>query len=611
VIILRCFAVLLSLMALWPSSFAQQTEPPILTCDTLETCVRYLEEPDASCEPSCFGGIDESKGYFSLPEEFDKFGRAAIPILLKNLQNPDESVRLRAGLILNDSKHVRPEDHAAILVAYANGVSWLSDAAKRYATPEFVAKMGNDLRIHPGHEISMQRYGDGIMMGGGVIHDDDQAFSVFLGLGTLTEAYLIQRFACLDDTSCEYLFLPIIADSFDSYAEQMPAFTSHLFDVASRTSLSVEARTAAMKTALRVPSKDNNSEERLAKLRALFNSDIKDIRDMAQHSLVRSGDPIVLEMVLKRLDNATGFAAEMALFDLLAFREKASVILPPILKRLKDEDWDVRLAAVRVIAKINDRSAAPALLESIRAEDWELSLEAVEALGQFPDAAEIKKLAAMAQSYWHPAVRAAAKRVLTGKPASQKRRRHISAVGDYCDGVMPVQRPPKAAATGRTQKDIDDWNAWNGSVWDKYYSDVDAAASFKAEINLKPSLQIGEWTFTGEDNGEWGGSVTAAKPDEASVKLADLNLKGFFQTSSGSYFVTGLNHGFSRAFLHKLSQNAEGVWQAEVVMRLAGDDSYDISKDGTLRNIGSHGAMLVHPDGRPEWIMCPPNTSVN
>jgi hypothetical protein len=57
------------------------------------------------------------------------------------------------------------------------------------------------------------------------------------------------------------------------------------------------------------------------------------------------------------------------------------------------------------------------------------------------------------------------------------------------------------------------------------------------------------------------------------------------------------------------SQSSDGTWRAEIIMRLAGSGDFDVAKDGTLRNISGQGAMLVYPDGKPEWLLCPPNIS--
>jgi hypothetical protein len=592
------------LFGLCASVFAQ-TERLSLACDTLEICVSYLEAPDTSCEPECFGLIDENKGYFSLPAEFEKFGRAAIPKLLENLKSPHESVRSRAGLILSKSNHVQPEDHVAILEGYALGNSWLRSSVRKLVTPEIVAKMGDALRLHDGHGVSMPRTVNGRLFNNERLHPEDAVYSAFLALGPHAEDYLIKRFTCADSNSCEYRYLPILSAAFNSDTGPMPRFAKHLFGLAAQPSLSADARTAALKTAIRAMD-DPTHDEHLAILRAFLKSEIADIRDMAFGLLMLKGDPSVLEMAIKNLDEKKGYAAQFALFDVMRFGSQAVQGLPSVSAFLKNEDWEVRFAAMRTISEIGNQEAICGLISNISEADWQLSIEIMVVLERFQCATEIKQLAVTAEKNWHPAARAEARRVMDGKP--RKSGRFFSTIDPYCSEVMPAQHPPPGTATGQTQKDIDDWNNWYQSVWTKYHHDVDAAASFTPMSGLKHTLQIGEWLFSGEDKGEFGGFVSATRKGQPPQRLSDKNLRGFFQTTTNTYFVTGLSHlGLDRAFLHKLSQNADGTWRAETVLRLAGSGDFHVSKDGTLRNISYQGAMLVHPDGKPEWIMCPPH----
>lgn len=55
----------------------------------------------------------------------------------------------------------------------------------------------------------------------------------------------------------------------------------------------------------------------------------------------------------------------------------------------------------------------------------------------------------------------------------------------------------------------------------------------------------------------------------------------------------------------ELSQNDSQVWTAHNLLRLTGGSEAWLAPDGTIGLLGTGAAMLIHPDGSPEWVGCP------
>ncbi len=153
----RFVAILLCALTMFEvhEASAQPAEPPELTCESLEQCLVLLQKP-FPCMPDCPGGdplgygfIHDQGGYFSLPAQFEKFGRPGVFALLELLKQPNLSIRARAGMVLSVSSALTPEDIPAILQESRNGNDWITSALARIKTPEAPSALVAMLRKTP------------------------------------------------------------------------------------------------------------------------------------------------------------------------------------------------------------------------------------------------------------------------------------------------------------------------------------------------------------------------------------------------------------------------------------------------------------------------------
>src|SRR5215813_10542281 len=113
-------------------------------CSDLKQCLQLAAVP-GNCTVPCGIPVND----VMLAQLFWQMGAPAIPGLIKLLDNPDESVRQRAGFILRSIDGLRESDLPALIEALRRGNGWIAPAIAHIGTPEAIRSLVGDLRAHP------------------------------------------------------------------------------------------------------------------------------------------------------------------------------------------------------------------------------------------------------------------------------------------------------------------------------------------------------------------------------------------------------------------------------------------------------------------------------
>jgi HEAT repeats len=590
--LLFSFVVLLQfLLGEGGGTMAKDVEP--LTCRDLISCLDLVMVED-DCEPGC-EFLRVPPEYGELPQRFVSFGRAGVELLLPMLDHRHTVVRSKAAYVLSASPFLVSSDSKKIFVSYHAGNSWLVGA---------VAKVANENDI-----VSLVAEG---------LANPKQEFGQFLHeLGARADPELIGALDCSLPNKCEAAAASIL-ESISLDGRRSNLLAKHAFAMAEDTSLSSEGRANFVRLAISYAKqyidwqhKGPPDEWALVRLRALKTDADPKVAEVALNALIGFGDRDVAGDALQMVERTQGFDRRMAVIRLGQMRPTARSAGPKLREYLKDSDWDVRVETASALASIGDVDAIKQLDASIDPRDWLLAMRVVEALGVLDAKASEAKLLEVSNTYWHPAVREAAKVAVASafkSPTEDDKAttRYFDPVKSYCDTQKSELGLP---ANYKSLSDVE-WmsvlNSTNEKLWQQSQKLFLGHPALVGAVEIKQTIVHKGWTFVGTDNGEWGGDITATSGGKK-LKLINDNSVGLYIADDQLFAVTGLNHMMvSKEFIWRVDFDKNSTPAAKLMMRTTGTTYFGVlSPNGVFGLYGSWGSMLVHPDGRPEWLGCP------
>ncbi len=590
-LILSYVILLLFLFGQGRGAFAQNEK--LLTCSDLKACIALVMVED-DCEPGCDIPMVPPE-YGELPQRFISFGRTGVVMLLPLLEHRHIIVRSKVGDILSASPFLVPIDSEKIFASYRAGNSWLVGA---------VAKVANDNDIVN-------------LVAEGLAKRSEEFGQILHELGARADPELIRALDCSVPNKCVAAAASILeSTSFDGRRSNLLA--KHAFAMAEDMRLSSQGRVSFVRLAVSYAKQYIDwqrqgppDEWALVRLRALKTDPDPKVSETALNALIGFGDRDVAVDALQLVERTQGFDRRMAVIRLGQMGPIARSAGPKLREYLNDSDWDVRVETASALAGIGDVGAVKQLEASIHPRDWLLSLRVVEALGVLDAKASEAKLLEVSETYWHPAVREAAKKVLSGTLKSpteddKATARYFDPVRSYCETLKSELGLPANYKSLSDEEWISVLNSTNEKLStqsQKLFLDHPALVG---AVEIKQTIVHKGWIFVGTDNGEWGGDITATSGGEK-LKLINDNSVGLYIVGDQLFAVTGLNHMMvSKEFIWRVDFDENTTPTAELMMRTTGATYFGmLSPKGVFGLYGSSGSMLVYPDGRPEWLGCP------
>jgi HEAT repeat protein len=586
------FVVLIpSLLGNADVTYAQSLK--LLTCSDLKACIAIVKLED-DCEPGCDIPTVPPE-YGELPQRFISFGRAGVDELLPLLEHRHITVRSKAAHVLSASPFLVSSDSKKIFESYRAGNSWLVGA---------VAKVANDNDIVT-------------LVAEGLAEPSEEFGQVLLELGARADPELVRVLDCRLPSKCESSAASIL-ESIRNSERRSDAVAKHAFAMAEDSNLSSEGRATFVRLAISYAKqyidwqhKGPPDQWALVRLRALKTDADPKVAEVALNALIRFGDKDVAGDALQMVERAQGFDRRMAVVSLGQMGPIAQSAGLKLREYLKDPNWDVRVETASALASIGDKDAIKQLEASIDPRDWLLAMRVVDALGALDVKASEAKLLEVSNTYWHPAVREAAKVVMAGAVKSpvddyKAMTRYFDPVSSYCE----TQKSELGLPANYKSLSDDEWmsvlNSTNEKLWQQNQKLFLDHPALVGAVEIKQTIVHKGWTFVGTDNGEWGGDITATSGGKK-LKLINDNSVGLYTVDDQLFAVTGLNHMMvSKEFIWRIDFDENSTPAAELMMRTTGAIYFGlVSPNGVFGLYGSWGSMLVYPDGRPEWLGCP------
>ena len=616
---LRTALVIASLVISLPGA-ARAENPWGPECATLDECLAHLmKTPECELnDRQCFWQLN----FDGLGNEIEKFGRSAVPPLLKMVKSGNATLAARAiDLLWRHQDQVLPEERAIVLDAWRYGVFGAELLAARFATPEFVKDVMRLLRRNPVEE--------------------GRAWHTFNSFRDWDEqpngihAAISEHIECSERESCEPRFARLQIAWLVSNRRSEYHIAGRIMQAIENPGLDTPGRLAALqffRPDQYLRTKEQLEDVAVPFLRKMLNSADREAGAEAANILAEFSDASAIDpLVAIAADQSVPSAARIRALQSLAkyaHHDKRSVAKFGAL--LDDPDWDIRRHAVILLGATGGESAIDYLKGQIEPHDWLTSYSAVSALRDMSDKNAKAALQQVAANYWHPIVREAAQSAISRSPNLEQYPAGERAAVGFAHSAMLVAEFP---LFDRQDSEI---LAWCKSRFQadgyKFVPDFITGPEVIAEANdaarfnndrfrnsllqlegmrgaKTPGLQLAfvDWQFTGSASEDRSGKLLVSRLGGPSQTLVENNIAAVFLWNDAPHAITGGKGSYPRGdgFLLKLLQNEDGTWSAKPVLRLTGVPEVWLAPDQTIGILGSDGVMLVRQDGTPEWAGCP------
>lgn len=616
----RFAAILLCALTFSEAAAQQPPPPPELTCESLEQCLALLQKP-YPCMPDCPGGdpldygfIHDQGGYFSLPPQFEKFGRPGVLALLELLKQPNLSIRARAGMVLSVSSALTPADLPAILQESRNGNEWIVAALARIRTPEALSELvsllrkSSDIQSPPGWALK--------------------------SLGNEATPLLLETLACKTEQACSIGFVRAIGELASEPGIRSDQILDRLIDIAITREQFVDARVGALQALARL--KPNEETDR-STIRALLNDPDAKVRIETKATLVAWPDemapmlePSDCAAHYTQYDNSMNIVSE----GCQTYAESSPSVLKKarlrnigrlgpigqkrssyVLELLRDEDWDVRANAAKTLGLTGETDAIPYLIDAISARDWKLTLEAMTSLKKLKAGEADKIFENIAKTYWHPAIADTARALLKGQtappqPGNAYRNLLGNTLLDFCQARADQSLLPKCSPQSDTREEIDRFNQERENYRQRFTQAFLDNSVLKDAVPLGATLKAEEGEFIGTDNGEFGGELVFANGATRQTILKE-NIVAVTRQGDRIIVITGLSHMITdEGYILEIKRRSDRSWEAKRLWRLPGAPSLVVmAPDGTIGLHGHFDSVLYSPNDTLHWLACGPSYS--
>lgn len=366
---MRRAALILSLLQ-FLSSPVQAENPWGPSCATLDECLTHLMKTP-ECAPNdykCFWDVKRD----GLGNEFEKFGRSAVPPLLELVGSDNATLAAKAvDLLWRHQDQVLPEERAIVLDAWRRGVYGSELLASSFATADFVKEVMRLLRANPVEE--------------GRIWNTFTNFRDWGKQPNGVHATISEHIECSEGEPCEPRFARLQIDWLVSNRRSEDQITDRIMQAIDNPNLDTPGRLAALEFFR--PNEYSRTQEQLEEvavpfLRKMLNSADREAAAEAAHILAEFADQSVIEpLVAKAVDQAISSSARIrALHSLLRYERHDTPTLTRLGALLTDSDWDVRRHALVLHAAIDGDYAVDDVIGQIGPHDWLISYSAVSAL---------------------------------------------------------------------------------------------------------------------------------------------------------------------------------------------------------------------------------------
>jgi HEAT repeat protein len=441
-------------------------------------------------------GISQEE--MKIAESIHGFGNSAIPELVKLLKHPDSQVRKRTAFTLslfNDIDEIYLDD---LIEALNNGEEWLAPN---------IAKIGSDKAINSRIDAIKKNKEAESTLG--------HSFEI---LGSKSIPYLIKLLDCKD--KCDEDLLYTVSSIFGFLGEKAIPAINILDSLARSKSNSIDSRKFAIRCfgeigvyAMKVDSD----------LVSISKNESDNFSSVVLSALNEMKSPLAVELLVNKLDTTKSSHEKILIMrDIAQIGHNAIKAGEFILKYLNDDDWDLRVVSARTIGFIGYKPAISALIKLLDYEsDWRLNYVSVQSLELLNAKEAINSLKEVESKHWYSLVRETAQKAISN-------------------------------ITNSKQVSIPNYNF--PFYFFSYENDGENIENCDIKKDYK-QMRLDCWSgfLTGEDKGEWGGSLKFDNTLGNEFTLLNDNIKSIYRIDNNIVVIAGLAHlSFNRGTVYQL-----------------------------------------------------------
>ncbi|MBI5695821.1 MAG: HEAT repeat domain-containing protein [Nitrospirae bacterium] len=564
-------------------------------CDSLDGC---LSQIPIVAEPGEGMGKEEC----SLAVEIQKYGKDAIPGLLKYLESDNHDIRKLAAYTLGGVDGLTEDNLPVLIKAHKAGTGWIDFAIASVGTDNAARFLVGEMK---------KEWGISAVATGALSR-----------LGYKAVPYLLEDYSCSQD--CNELHMRLIGDMFGELGADAVTAVPELVTIASDRGKSLIVRKGALYalqkigghasdavTGLTVIAGDASQDESLrldairaigsigeaAKsslqtLRAIANSNSDKLAVAAKDAIVGIGGNDSLQVLIQQLDDPQ---KSIDAFWRIAFMgQEASSAVPAVEAKLKSQDHYDRVYAAHTLGFIGNQASVSALCGVLDLDsDWMEVAVACESLGMLNAKSAIPELEKIRDNYWYPSTRNEADkaiRVIRGidsyPPVETDEQSFFWKYMPYwskkyrLDSCEPIDYPLAPIISSQKFYKKDNEELAKGFIYkinqtNYAYTDLDGTEHPRWDelVEMTPTvgLNVGNGWLLGRNYGEFGGEMVFWESKEKYTIISEENIEDIFWTSDGIIAVAGISHmSLDNNFLYKVDRQADGAWKPIIYKYLSG-----------------------------------------
>lgn len=554
----KCMRSFPTIAACCIAASAALAAPKFEDCRTLDECLAAM---DADAHSRSGGSTAKQDDVYRA--RLESFGEPAKRVLLARASGDDSGWRNVAGAVLMDWKPLGPEDVPALIAALKKDPGgWVARPLGRIATPEALAALAQDVRLHG---------------------KNNQSGSALGGQGRKAVPYLLPMLEADTRWKGEARWEDIATLIADMKGVDVPGWVA--------TALDAKQPEARRIGALRViAALGSKAKDHGPKLRVLLD-DGGEVSEAAELALKSMGDESVIALGdACRTGDAfwEDFQGAMCLSNTAAYGAVARPFAPAIFQAFATAPGGAdRANAASFAGAVGYTQARARLVEMLDDPDWRAVYAAVRALGWLGAKQAVPALEKVAKHHWLDSVRDEAAAVVaalngpSGKLAAPVvRPGRLNSPPDIQDFDIDATMAPDVAPC-RGER----W-VWHGATL------VPPPA-----VDRQPTLALPDGKLEGIDRGEFGGELDWVPRSGAREAIHRGNIDGLAPAPGGAVAVTNAggiwreyeppgappqvaptgepvetivvgNGGGGNGFVFRTWRDASGAWRMKEIARL-------------------------------------------
>ncbi len=533
----------------------------------VETLVETLKK---TAKPG--SGITEEEQ--EIAKKLHATGPAAIPYLLPLLREKNKDVRELASYTLRDMEGLTEQHLDDLIDSCRRGDGWIPPAIARIGTPKAVAFLVE--------ELVRQR------------ETHTQVTWAIEMLGTNAVPALVQVYQNENgwDDKLEWAMNFVLKEM----GKKALSAIDPLLKIATNATESADKRVRAITA---VGSIGLPAEQAVPTLQELRQQKDTKIRGAALAAILNIGTAEAAPLLVEQLDQAKDPAERRGIIiDIANLKSRGNSTGSALVKYVADDDWEVRVCAVRALGDIGYKEAEGDLLKLLnRPDDWHLVFSAVAALENLKSERAPGELSSLSQNHWYPPVRVAARNAI--KAIRDDSPREPKSTEESPPFGVIDREPNREGMESLDENEADLIRFPVATRPDQLFTVVIKTPIGGRGNQQGRGVQVEDGHLIGTDRGEWGGEITFIDLKGNSRVIVTENTEAIYKTTDGIFAVTGLAHmGINDGFLFRLTKDAHGSWTAKKWRALPGAPRFSrLLTDGSLFISCYDGIVLVFPNG--------------